>query len=357
MPRVYNFIFKELVSDEYDFVGYVAYSLYKIDKIEFIESYKKNHGGMAPSNEDLKPFHDKSCQPEKIDRYKRRALEVTGVFLSTVLSEQSEEIEQDYIKDRVNYLKAKLGTRVLMGENAQLRKLANDFEETEKLKKAEDESEKQFDRKMLSFISHNIKNDLQSMSAVMVNHKKEISDSVIEKLQIHFDNIEGTLSNFNEAISGKECSVSGIMQVLEKSMDEDCRKIKANYHCESVDGIVMSGSSRSIIQTLINLMKNAIDAVEKVDNPRIEVTAGVKDGFCLFHVKDNGCGIAAEHISKIFDYGFSTKTNKSELQSRGCGLCYVKSEIERNFGGKVYVNKHKEEGFSTIFTIEIPIIK
>lgn len=353
MPRVYNSIFNKLVSDEYDFVGYVAYSLYKIDKIEFIESYKKDHGGTVPSDEDLEPFLDKSCQPEIIDRYKRRALEITGVFLSTVLSEQSQEIEQDYIEDRVNYLKAKLGAKASMGKKAQLRKLANDFEETENLKKAEDESEKQFDRKMLSFISHNVKNDLQSMSAVMVNHKNEISDTVRDKLQIHFDNIEGTLSNFNEAVSGKESSVSCIMQVLEKSMDEDCRKIKANYHCESADGIVMNGSSRSIIQSLINLMKNAIDAVEKVDDPRIEVTAGAKDGFCLFHVKDNGCGIAAEHVSKIFDYGFSTKADKSDLQ--GCGLCYVKNEIEHNLGGKVYVNKHKEEGFSTIFTVEIPI--
>ena len=90
--------------------------------------------------------------------------------------------------------------------------------------------------------------------------------------------------------------------------------------------------------------------MEKVNDPRIEVVAGIKDGFCLFHIKDNGCGIAAEHISKIFDNGFTTKPNGT-----GKGLCYVKYGVESYFGGKVYVNKYKEEGFSTIFTIEIPV--
>ena len=350
MPREYNFIFNELVSDEYDFVGYVAYSLYKIDKIGFIESFMKNHGGMAPSNEDLKPFHDKSCDPEIVDRYKNRAREITSAFLSTVLSEKSEEIEHDYISDWENYINAKLGPNAPKKKEAQLKQLANEFKETEDHKKAEDESEKQFDRKMLSFISHNIKNDMQSMSAVMLNHRNEISDLVMEKLQMHFDSIEGTLSSYNKAISDKEFSVSSVMEVLEKLMEDDTRKISTNYHCETAAGKVMKGSSRSMIQVLMNLMKNAIDAVGEADNPKIEVAEEVKDEHCLIHVKDNGCGIAAEHFSKLFDFGFTTKPDGS-----GSGLCYVKNEIEDNFGGRVYVNEYKEKGFSTIFTIEIPI--
>lgn len=350
MPREYNFMFNEIVSDDYDFVGYVAYSLYKIDKIGFIESYKQDHSGKAPSNEDLRPFHEKSCEPEKIDRYRKRAREIIRTFLSTILSEKSEEIEQDYIEDRENYLKAKLGTKASMGTKAQLRKLASEYEETEKLKKAEDESEKQFDRKMLSFISHNVKNDIQSMKAIVINHKNEISVSVADKLQLHFDNIKEILSDFDTAISDKKINVSSVIDVLKKMMEDDCRKINTNFHCEFVDEIVMKGSSRSIIEMLMNLMRNAIDAVEKVNDPRIEVVAGIKDGFCLFHIKDNGCGIAAEYISKIFDNGFTTKPNGT-----GKGLCYVKYGVESYFGGKVYVNKYKEEGFSTIFTIEIPV--
>lgn len=350
MPRVYNYIFNELVSDEFDFVGYVAYSLYKSDKIKFIESFKMNHGGMAPSSEDLKPFHDELCNPEMVDRYKKRAREITSSFLSTVLSEKSEEIEQDYITDWKNYIKGKLGPNAPKKKDAQLRKLANDIKETEDIKKAEDESEKQFDRKMLSFLSHNIKNDMQNMSAVILNHGNEIPDSVKRKMQMHFDSIEGTLRNFNKANSDKGFSVSGVMEVLEKLMEDDSRKISTSYHCETAAEKVIKGSSRSMIQVLMNLMKNAIDAVGEADNPKIEVVAEAKEGRCLFHVKDNGCGIAAEHFSKLFDFGFTTKPNGS-----GSGLCYVKKEIEDNFGGRVRVNEYKEKGYSTIFTIEIPI--
>ena len=278
------------------------------------------------------------------------AREITSAFLSTVLSEKSEEIEQDYIEGRENYIKAKLGSDAPEEKELQVRRLANDIKETEDLKKAEDESEKLFDSKMLSFISHNIKNDLQSISAVMENHKNELSDPVIEKLQLHIDSIRETLNDFDKAINDKKFSASGVMLILKKLMEDDCRKIDTNYSYKAVADSIIIGSSRSMIQVLTNLMKNAVDAVEKVSNPKIEITSEIRDGDCLFHVKDNGCGISAEHISKVFDFGFTTKSNGS-----GSGLCYVKNEIERNFGGNVYVNKYQEKDFTTIFTIRIPV--
>ena len=44
----YNFIFNQIVENEDDFVGCMAYVLYKRNKIEYIESYKKEHGGKEP---------------------------------------------------------------------------------------------------------------------------------------------------------------------------------------------------------------------------------------------------------------------------------------------------------------------
>ncbi len=40
MPKKFNFIYEELVSDRNDIIGHVAYSIYKQDKIDFIKSKK-----------------------------------------------------------------------------------------------------------------------------------------------------------------------------------------------------------------------------------------------------------------------------------------------------------------------------
>lgn len=52
----YNWIYKDLVSDNNDIVGHIAYSIYKREKIDHIEDLKKNNNGADPTFEDLAPF-------------------------------------------------------------------------------------------------------------------------------------------------------------------------------------------------------------------------------------------------------------------------------------------------------------
>ncbi|MCR5555799.1 MAG: hypothetical protein K6F29_09725 [Bacteroidales bacterium] len=106
MKRTYNFIYKQLVSDENDVVGHVAYALYKSNKIEYIENFKSTHNGQEPSEEDLKPFHDISCSQSSIKRYKTQAMQITCNFLDLTLSETAKQIEEDYIKNHNEHLKS-----------------------------------------------------------------------------------------------------------------------------------------------------------------------------------------------------------------------------------------------------------
>ncbi|MBR3947331.1 MAG: hypothetical protein IKJ56_09590 [Bacteroidales bacterium] len=104
MYRSYNYIYKQLVSDENDVVGHVAYALYKSNKIEYIEQFKKDHNGMQPTEEDLKPFHDISSMPSSISRYKTKAVEIVGDFLNVTLAETAKQIEEDYRRNIDNHL-------------------------------------------------------------------------------------------------------------------------------------------------------------------------------------------------------------------------------------------------------------
>jgi len=97
-------------------------------------------------------------------------------------------------------------------------------------------------------------------------------------------------------------------------------------------------------QVLINLVLNACDAVRGQSHPRIEIAASLDDrGRPVIQVRDNGVGIAAENLDKVFVPFFSTKEGGS-----GIGLS-VSRQIMRLHGGSISVTS--KPGLETVFTL------
>lgn len=121
MGRNYNDIYKRLVKDEGDVYGHIAYSIYKANKIEYIEKFKREHGGNQPTEDELKPFHDLSCTESSINLYEMKAEAVVHDFASEVLGGFMTDMERDYIlnhnaylEDIIEPLKPKKGRQFLM---------------------------------------------------------------------------------------------------------------------------------------------------------------------------------------------------------------------------------------------------
>jgi two-component system, NtrC family, sensor histidine kinase HydH len=98
-----------------------------------------------------------------------------------------------------------------------------------------------------------------------------------------------------------------------------------------------------IAQVILNLAINAAQAMP--DGGEIELTAREKNDGVLIEVKDQGVGVAAEHIDKIFDPFFTTKD-----AGTGLGLSVV-HQIVRQLGGTVTVASNETRGmtFSLFF--------
>ncbi|MDY7039160.1 MAG: ATP-binding protein, partial [Thermodesulfobacteriota bacterium] len=103
-----------------------------------------------------------------------------------------------------------------------------------------------------------------------------------------------------------------------------------------------------IEQVFINILLNALQAVE--DNGLVAVQTAVKPEQKRIHVEisDNGCGIAPDHLKKIFEPFFSTKANGT-----GLGLA-VSYGIVENHQGDIRV--FSEPGKGTRFIIEFPFL-
>jgi signal transduction histidine kinase len=103
---------------------------------------------------------------------------------------------------------------------------------------------------------------------------------------------------------------------------------------------------RLLIRALVNLLRNAIDAVQD-ETGTLELHIGHEDDFVVFTVSDTGCGIPIELQGRIFERRFT----HGKKGGTGLGLHQVRNAVERH-GGTIEVESRVHEG--TTFRMRIP---
>lgn len=110
------------------------------------------------------------------------------------------------------------------------------------------------------------------------------------------------------------------------------------------------GHAGSIEQVLVNLLRNAIDAVEHVDNRCISLSVEVESDCAYIRVRDNGPGIDAACQDRIFDPFFTTKPIGKGL---GLGLAISQTIVE-DMKGLLTAGNHAGGGAE--FTVMLPLM-
>lgn len=106
-----------------------------------------------------------------------------------------------------------------------------------------------------------------------------------------------------------------------------------------------------LMQVLLNLLLNAVDAVTGLDVSRRQIAVEVSpldSGWQAIAVRDSGSGIAPEHQPRIFERFFTTK-----VDGLGVGLSLSRAIIEQH-GGRIRFETHPDVG--TAFIVELPQI-
>ncbi len=108
-----------------------------------------------------------------------------------------------------------------------------------------------------------------------------------------------------------------------------------------------------IERALTNLLSNAIKY--SPENGEIKVAVRKLGENAEITVTDQGCGIAPEFHSKIFDRFYRVENNIHTVKGTGLGLHLVKTTIEKYHNGKVFVISELGKGSTFGFTLPINI--
>lgn len=101
-------------------------------------------------------------------------------------------------------------------------------------------------------------------------------------------------------------------------------------------------------QAVINLLTNALDAIPHGGTITVATGSAGPDKVCI-SVADNGPGVAAENLPRIFNPFFTTKPPG---KGTGLGLSICHNIVER-MGGKILVKS--EPGQGAVFTVVLPV--
>jgi len=130
--------------------------------------------------------------------------------------------------------------------------------------------------------------------------------------------------------------------------DAQLRGVTIDFKTDIEQGGRVYGYPDEFREMLVNLVFNAVDAIER--DGRISITSRLEDESLLLRVADSGCGMPREVSSKCLEPFFTTKANRGT----GLGLSIVYGVVRRMKGG-IYIDSAPGQG--TTFTIRLPLAR
>ena len=224
---------------------------------------------------------------------------------------------------------------------------------------------------MLENIAHQWRQPLSMISVNASNIQVQnefgtIDDSMIDKAMKDIDlsaqYLSKTIDDFRNFFNqSKEPMTFDLKDVVEKCLvlvdtKFDNNEIKVIKH---IDDLSVRTLENELIQVLMNLFKNAVDALEQSeqDDKYIFVDIFSNDKSIFINVKDNGGGIPEDVIERIYEPYFTTK-HKS--QGTGIGLYMSFEIVSKHLNGSLDAQNeifkyNNTEYKGALFTIKLPL--
>ncbi len=235
-------------------------------------------------------------------------------------------------------------------EEAQLRRanaaLAQEIEERRRAEQRLEETRGELERasrlaalgQLSASVTHELGQPIAAMRNQLAAHEiKHSSGKLTQTIGGLVDRMEGITRQLKffarprvepfEDIDLRDC-VDAALELMVPSLD--ALKV-AVVHDKPGHPIIVRGARLRLEQVLINILRNAVDAMEEAETPTLLVSYGVGDGKVWVEVSDTGSGLGEATLAELREPFVTTRASG---QGMGLGLA-ISSGIMDDHGGKL----------------------
>ena len=218
-------------------------------------------------------------------------------------------------------------------------------------------------------LRHEIMNSITPISS-LTSTLREILDHDMEKKETHYELKEEGAEDLREGLSTIENRSRGLIKFIDayreytslpkpkmatvrlkdlidhvaQLMRTELKKTQIKFHCEcSSEYLTIQADIEMIEQVLINLLKNAIEALYETENATLDLIGSYDDNVIKIQIIDNGPGIIKEALEHIFVPFYTTKRTGS-----GIGLSLSRQIMQMHNGS---ITVESEPDVKTTFTL------
>jgi signal transduction histidine kinase len=209
--------------------------------------------------------------------------------------------------------------------------------------------------RMSAAVSHEIKNPLQAIQNLqfLICASEGVSTQIAnlakmagEEAQRVLTIADSSLSFIRQTAEPESIDLEAVVKSVEFLLARTIRDKGIKFETTCTGDCRIEGYSGEIRQVLLNIIRNACEAVTRPGTKlRVNLTGNANR--VDVSVIDQGMGIAAELIPKIFDFGVTTKG----AQGNGIGLWTVKRIVSKHRGE---VKIHSTPGEGTRVDVSLP---
>jgi len=131
----------------------------------------------------------------------------------------------------------------------------------------------------------------------------------------------------------------------------EAKRLDARLDIATSASLCVAGDAVRVEQVFINLLRNALDAVEGTDVREIAVAMAQEDGHAVVTIADTGAGMATETAAHLFEPFYTTKPSGKGL---GLGLA-ISSSIIQAMNGQL--SGRNRPGGGAVFEVRIPLLE
>lgn len=204
-------------------------------------------------------------------------------------------------------------------------------------------------------------NSIISNCSIEAEQKRIINENITEKIPTTLDFIFNNVVKMEKMLNGllqisrtgrvamniQKVDMNELMARILKSVDFQLQELKSDVKCDDLPECF--GDDALLNQLFSNLISNSIKYRETSRNLVIDISAEVKHHSVVYRISDNGIGVSAPHLEKIWNVFF--RVDAKGTTGEGIGLSVVKRIVEKH-QGNIWIESELNVG--TTFFVELP---